>query len=1041
MNEVINERHFFKQKVQQKLTFLYNKHSLFYYVLLLIGVGLGFFAYALATQKFTTPFSGDFAQQYYAFEYNFYDDWWTFFKTGKFVFYDSNTFLGADNVVSNTYYGLFSPFTFPILFFPRDFVPQAMAICTIAKLVVGALLFRIYLKYMGASERSARIFSIAYAFMGWTAFYLWFNNFAEVLTFFPLILFGIEKIIRQKQIWACSLGFFLMGLGNYFFLLTFGIFGVVYAGFRFFQTIKERGGWKNWKDHLLVIGLGIAGFAIGYLMCAAVMVPAVMGSFGISRATGAKYFNLLKEAFATKDYSKAFEIIFTWWHPNVVTGTEPSKYYFAFAYPLASYFYPTISCRYVNIIGFSSFENAGSSIFFFTPCIIMFGGCLFRSIIHKKISHFIAILICIICLFVPFFYFLSGAFTNNYGRWEIVVPTLGLTYIALNYDKRNEIPKFVIFISGVVALICMLATFFLALKLIENYGYIEGERTSSYLYSLNHDDQKYIVIYELILCTVEVIIIGTFWKKTYLDKFIKLFIVGEAIVMGNVVANMHYLQNIDTDVNTGLNNLANQVALIDKVNKQDNSFFRMVSSMTDESHVNLPEAENFNGLTTFHTFYNNNVDDFVHMTNLTCWDESWAGHYLFKHQYLESFLGVKYYITRDSDTKYYNPDHVYEPNIPLNFSLMEHDELNGYRVYKNDYHINFGMSYDTLYYKHRNIERPKYNAFYEGNSLIDYLRNEEVLFKGVILNDDDLNEINSQNPGIFNVVDDVPELELKNLSIKRKGVYVPYEMVDGEKQYIALNPEEPTKYIDEQFKINTDTSDAPKWFYQVVYEPMSGTTFEIDSEGGYYVLDYPVRNPWSNYNACVWLIDEEGKTITFDECRYTESDNTYVGRALYSKKPISKIILCVLGTDYYRFTPTLYYESYNSVKDKLTKAADNGIQDITYSVNDFSFKTNYEKEKFVVTQLAYTGGWKLKATANNGIVSYPKIYNAQGGFAGFVAPKGKVTYELTYMTPDFAKWAVVSACAFIGFGAFIAGPIIMKKRKEKGTEVPQTSSN
>ena len=211
MQNELSEKQMLKMSFQKRFAFLYDKHSLFYHVLLLIAVGLGFFGFALLTEKFTTPFSGDYSQQYFAFEYNFYDDWWTFFKTGQFPLYDSNTFLGADNIVSNTYYGLFSPFTFPILFFPRSFIPHAMALITIAKLVIGALIFRVYLKYLGASEQSSRIFSIAYAFMGWTAYYLWFYNFGDVLTFLPLILFGIEKIIRQKQIWACSLGYFFIG--------------------------------------------------------------------------------------------------------------------------------------------------------------------------------------------------------------------------------------------------------------------------------------------------------------------------------------------------------------------------------------------------------------------------------------------------------------------------------------------------------------------------------------------------------------------------------------------------------------------------------------------------------------------------------------------------------------------------------------------------------------------------------------------------------------------------------------------------------------
>ena len=148
----VTEKHEVKSKFRSMFSFLFDRNSFFYYLLLLITVGFAFFTYALFTEHFTTPFSGDYSQQAYPFYYNFYDDWWTFFKTGKFPFYDSNTFIGADNVFANTYYGLFSPFTFPILFFPRSFIPQAMALLSIAKLVTGGLLFRVYLKYMGCSR-------------------------------------------------------------------------------------------------------------------------------------------------------------------------------------------------------------------------------------------------------------------------------------------------------------------------------------------------------------------------------------------------------------------------------------------------------------------------------------------------------------------------------------------------------------------------------------------------------------------------------------------------------------------------------------------------------------------------------------------------------------------------------------------------------------------------------------------------------------------------------------------------------------------------
>ena len=68
--------------------FMKNIHSLFYYFLFLLVLGVIFFATSLFINYFTTPFTGDYTSQQYAFYTNGYDDWWHFFKTGEFVLYE-----------------------------------------------------------------------------------------------------------------------------------------------------------------------------------------------------------------------------------------------------------------------------------------------------------------------------------------------------------------------------------------------------------------------------------------------------------------------------------------------------------------------------------------------------------------------------------------------------------------------------------------------------------------------------------------------------------------------------------------------------------------------------------------------------------------------------------------------------------------------------------------------------------------------------------------------------------------------------------------
>jgi hypothetical protein len=186
MEQTINKSKF---QLPKFLSFLKNINSLFYYFLFLIVVGLAFFGVSLFSNSFTTPFSGDYVQQQIAFYYNGYDDWHHFFKTGKFILYDENTFLGANNMASNSFYYLFNIFFLPILLFPRDLIPQGMAILTILKMALAGLFFALYMKQLKVKDSTSKICGLAYAFCGWISWYIWFNVFTEIAICFPLILF------------------------------------------------------------------------------------------------------------------------------------------------------------------------------------------------------------------------------------------------------------------------------------------------------------------------------------------------------------------------------------------------------------------------------------------------------------------------------------------------------------------------------------------------------------------------------------------------------------------------------------------------------------------------------------------------------------------------------------------------------------------------------------------------------------------------------------------------------------------------------------
>jgi hypothetical protein len=127
----------------------------YFFVALTAVLGVIFFIVPLFTEMFTIPLGGDYTQQQIPFYTNGYDDWWKFLKTGEFPLWDPNTFLGANNIGSNSFYYSMNPFFLPILLFPRDLIPQGIAVLMIGKFVLAAVTMRLYLKYMGVSEKEA----------------------------------------------------------------------------------------------------------------------------------------------------------------------------------------------------------------------------------------------------------------------------------------------------------------------------------------------------------------------------------------------------------------------------------------------------------------------------------------------------------------------------------------------------------------------------------------------------------------------------------------------------------------------------------------------------------------------------------------------------------------------------------------------------------------------------------------------------------------------------------------------------------------------
>ena len=78
----------------------------FYYFLILIAVGLGFYIMMLIENNFTLAYGGDYSAQYIPMGYHVWDYYHEWIKTGHFTLFDTTLYLGANSFGSNAYYGL-----------------------------------------------------------------------------------------------------------------------------------------------------------------------------------------------------------------------------------------------------------------------------------------------------------------------------------------------------------------------------------------------------------------------------------------------------------------------------------------------------------------------------------------------------------------------------------------------------------------------------------------------------------------------------------------------------------------------------------------------------------------------------------------------------------------------------------------------------------------------------------------------------------------------------------------------------------------------
>ena len=164
-------------------------------------------------------------------------------KEGQSLLYSFRIGLGSDFVSLFAYY-LASPMNWFLILCPRNYVIEFMTILILLKIALSSLHFAIYLReHFKRTDYAAVAISIFYALSGFMAAYNWNIMWLDCVMLTPLIILGLEKLVKEKKSTLYCIMLSISILSNFYISIMICIFLVLYYGILFFEelhTAKER---------------------------------------------------------------------------------------------------------------------------------------------------------------------------------------------------------------------------------------------------------------------------------------------------------------------------------------------------------------------------------------------------------------------------------------------------------------------------------------------------------------------------------------------------------------------------------------------------------------------------------------------------------------------------------------------------------------------------------------------------------------------------------------------------------------------------------
>ncbi len=196
-----------------------------------------------------------------------------------FAMVDFTVGMGYDTITTLHYYVLGDPLALLSVFMNQENGTAFYTGLILLRLYLIGISFLLFGSYWKLSRRGRIPGALIYVFCGYT-FYSGVRHpyFLNPMIYLPLLLIGLEEILRRRKPYLFIGMVFLSTISNFYFLFMLTVISVIYVMFRYLVTFARQD--KHKLLGFLIMGLRIgSNYLLGMLMASVIFLPVVYAFF------------------------------------------------------------------------------------------------------------------------------------------------------------------------------------------------------------------------------------------------------------------------------------------------------------------------------------------------------------------------------------------------------------------------------------------------------------------------------------------------------------------------------------------------------------------------------------------------------------------------------------------------------------------------------------------------------------------------------------------------------------------------------------------